>query len=225
MTSFHGSVFRRRPALAIALATTLAASPVAAQTVANGSFETPDIAAGTFQYNPTAAFESNAGVAANGSIFLFASAPDGDQVAFLQSAPSGTGAFSLDVSGLTAGTSYTASFLAARRPDVDGFYGVNPFTVSFNGVLLGTFTPASTQFAAFTTTSFVAGGTTGTLRFVGTPVFMAGADNASAIDLVSVSPVATSAVPEPASWAMMIGGFGVIGGTMRRRGKRIVQLA
>ena len=29
-----------------------------------------------------------------------------------------------------------------------------------------------------------------------------------------------SAVPEPASWAMMIGGFGVIGGTLRRRGGR-----
>lgn len=33
---------------------------------------------------------------------------------------------------------------------------------------------------------------------------------------------ATSAVPEPASWAMMIGGFGMVGGTMRhsRRKRR-----
>ncbi len=29
--------------------------------------------------------------------------------------------------------------------------------------------------------------------------------------------LATNAVPEPASWALMIAGFGIIGGTMRRR--------
>ncbi|MBY0520051.1 MAG: PEPxxWA-CTERM sorting domain-containing protein, partial [Sphingomonas sp.] len=27
----------------------------------------------------------------------------------------------------------------------------------------------------------------------------------------------TPAVPEPATWAMMIGGFGIVGGAMRRR--------
>lgn len=31
---------------------------------------------------------------------------------------------------------------------------------------------------------------------------------------------ATAAVPEPASWAMMIGGLGMVGGTMRRRKTR-----
>jgi hypothetical protein len=36
-----------------------------------------------------------------------------------------------------------------------------------------------------------------------------------------VVPDAIAAVPEPASWAMMIGGFGLIGGMMRRRLTRI----
>jgi hypothetical protein len=36
-----------------------------------------------------------------------------------------------------------------------------------------------------------------------------------------VVPDAIAAVPEPASWAMMIGGFGLIGGMMRRRSTRI----
>jgi hypothetical protein len=31
----------------------------------------------------------------------------------------------------------------------------------------------------------------------------------------------TPAVPEPATWAMMIGGFGLIGATMRRRSTKI----
>ena len=37
------------------------------------------------------------------------------------------------------------------------------------------------------------------------------------IDNVVVEPLLTAAVPEPASWAMMIGGFGVVGAAMRRR--------
>jgi hypothetical protein len=35
--------------------------------------------------------------------------------------------------------------------------------------------------------------------------------------------VATSAVPEPATWAMMIGGFGLIGGSMRMRRRTAMQ--
>ena len=36
---------------------------------------------------------------------------------------------------------------------------------------------------------------------------------------------ATGAVPEPATWAMMIGGFGLLGGAMRRRGTTAVSFA
>lgn len=34
---------------------------------------------------------------------------------------------------------------------------------------------------------------------------------------LSITTDAVAAVPEPASWAMMIGGFGIVGGAMRRR--------
>lgn len=37
--------------------------------------------------------------------------------------------------------------------------------------------------------------------------------------------LATAAVPEPATWAMMIGGFGLIGGSMRRRKNTSVRFA
>jgi PEP-CTERM motif len=42
-------------------------------------------------------------------------------------------------------------------------------------------------------------------------------DQTSFIDAVSLDLAPTNAVPEPASWAMMLGGFGLIGAAMRRR--------
>ena len=40
-------------------------------------------------------------------------------------------------------------------------------------------------------------------------------------DAVSLTPAAASDVPEPASWLMMIGGFGLIGSTLRRRPRAV----
>nr|WP_084192404.1 PEPxxWA-CTERM sorting domain-containing protein [Parasphingorhabdus marina] len=37
--------------------------------------------------------------------------------------------------------------------------------------------------------------------------------------------IVSPAVPEPATWAMMIGGFGLVGGAMRRRKKLTAQPA
>lgn len=52
-----------------------------------------------------------------------------------------------------------------------------------------------------------------------------GADDGLAIDDFSLTPVfATGAVPEPATWAMMIAGFGAVGAAMRRR-RNIVAVA
>jgi hypothetical protein len=45
-------------------------------------------------------------------------------------------------------------------------------------------------------------------------------DNALGLDDVSIS-----AVPEPASWAMLIGGFGLTGAAMRRRRRVTAVLA
>ena len=41
------------------------------------------------------------------------------------------------------------------------------------------------------------------------------------LGVVTIGGSATGAVPEPATWAMMIAGFGLVGSTMRRRSKRI----
>lgn len=178
------------------------------------SFETPST---YFVYNPTnysgATFSAKSGVSAVGAPFFFTAA-DGVQAAFIQSTFEAVGTLSLAFTGLTAGGSYSASFYLAQRPT----YAVDPLLVSFDGIALGTYTASSTDFAQFTTGSFVATGTSGTLTFTGSPTTTG--DNDANIDLVSLTRVAsvpTSTVPEPASWALFIGGFGLIGSAMRRR--------
>lgn len=53
-----------------------------------------------------------------------------------------------------------------------------------------------------------------------------GADDGLAIDDFSLTPIfATAAVPEPSTWAMMIGGFGLIGASLRRRNRRALVAA
>nr|WP_315383461.1 PEPxxWA-CTERM sorting domain-containing protein [uncultured Sphingomonas sp.] len=42
---------------------------------------------------------------------------------------------------------------------------------------------------------------------------------------LTIAPTAAGAVPEPATWAMFIGGFGLIGGSMRRRQRANVRFA
>jgi hypothetical protein len=44
-----------------------------------------------------------------------------------------------------------------------------------------------------------------------------GSDDGLAIDDFSLTPTLAAAVPEPATWAMLIGGFGLAGAAMRRR--------
>ena len=150
-------------------------------TVAGGGFEAPEVLAG-YQYGPAGSpvqFAGRAGVAGNGSVWGFAAAPEGDQVAFLQSFGT-VSTLSLPVTGLTPGASYTARFRIATRPG----YGANPVTVTFNGAALGIFTPGSNAFAAVTSAAFTAPAASGTLVFTGSG---AAADLVTGLDLVTVA--------------------------------------
>ena len=94
------------------------------------------------------------------SIAAFAAAPDGDQVAFLQDYAGVNGSISQSLSGLVAGHHYDVRFMLAARP-MSG--SQTPITVSFNGVVLGTFNPASTTSGIYS--RLHGHGTTGTLTF------------------------------------------------------------
>jgi hypothetical protein len=135
-------------------------TPVIVNTVLqDGSFETPDLGVGNFEYGPTAApwtfsgGDSNSGgdgIANNGSGFTSAnpSAPDGDQVAFLQSREGSSGQTISQTFDAAAGT-YTLDFDPAQRGNgsVDGLD--QNFEVLVDGNVVGTFEPQSTTYAAF----------------------------------------------------------------------------
>ena len=124
-------------------------------------------------------------MAANGSAWGFAAAPDGKQVAFVQSNSGNIGQITLAVSNLVPGQAYKLVFQAAQRPN----YPVNPITVTVGGQSLGTFTPGSTQFQAFQTATFTAGAASVQATFVGTA---SSTDIDSGVDAIAVVPVNSS---------------------------------
>ncbi|HLL30697.1 MAG TPA: hypothetical protein VK403_06855 [Allosphingosinicella sp.] len=162
--------------------------PPPAPSLPAGGFEAPDVGTG-FLYNPDASFTGNSGLAGNGSAWGFPAAPEGDQVAFIQTGPA-AGVISLPAAGLAPGASYTVGFRLAARP---GYLGT-PVTVALDGTPLGTFTPGSHAFVAVTSAAFTASGGSGTLTFTG---IATADDRTSAIDLVTLSPAGAPPPPAP----------------------------
>jgi len=105
--------------------------------------------------------------------------------------------------------------------------GDNPLTISAysaGGILLGNATTTSAD--GFNTPQSL------TLNFAGSSYFVASSlsgggsgilnDNSLAYDVTAYTLSGSSAAPEPASWALMLGGFGAIGGAMRGRRKAAI---
>jgi choice-of-anchor C domain-containing protein len=111
-----------------------------------------------------------------------------------------------------ANQAYAITFWLAGNPDNGPT--IKTISVDADGLNAGIFTFDTTGFDKVNmgwkkfTYNFVASSTSTTLAFNSLSAGSWGA----ALDNVSVS-----AVPEPATWAMMLLGFGLIGGAMRRR--------
>jgi cell surface hyaluronidase len=152
--------------------------------VADPGFETPPVGTGTygaFRYNPSGSpwtFDAGSGVAGNGSGFTGGNpaAPEGTQVAFLQA----TGSISLSVA-LAAGT-YSLGFSAAQRANFQ--YSSQTVQVQVDGTAVGTFTPGSASYTAYTTARFTVKAGSHTIRFVGLDPDGPDKDNTAFIDQV-----------------------------------------
>jgi hypothetical protein len=79
--------------------------------------------------------------------------------------------------------------------------------------------PAYTQYVSLT---FAAPLTTGSNALITTDYKSYECDNCTVVRSVVSGSAVSGAVPEPASWALMLGGFGAIGGAMRSRRKAAV---
>ena len=126
-------------------------TPATVGALTNLGFETPNLAGG-FQYAPTGAswvFTGGAGISGNNSPFTSGNppAPEGVQVAFLQSSSSQMA----QSANLNAGT-YTLSIRAAQRGNSQS--GTQIVRLQVDGVTVGQYTPPSTAYSNYTTAAF-----------------------------------------------------------------------
>ncbi len=214
------------------LASAIAASLLGVSTAASAgvlaseSFESPALNYGAIQYSlsedsyntnatgpaTVAGFSFNgfAGVTSNGNGFVL-DTPFGSQEAFIQSYPNAGSGFDWNLTGLTPGTTYTLSF-----DDIAYYVGAQTFNVSAFGSSTD-YTPASNSSYMGNTFSFTPTASAGAISFV---ALISGGNFVSGIDNLVLS-----SVPEPASWAMMLVGFGGVGAAMRLRRKLSVAIA
>ena len=137
---------------------------------------------------------------------------------FVDSAGSNPETFWSQTFAVSANTSYDFSFWATSL----GYRGPQPtLTVLINGVALlaPTTLPYTTGETATTWANYGANWSSGSATSATVSFFNTNLDysyNDFALDDISFNQV-ESGVPEPATWAMMILGFGLIGAGLRRR--------
>lgn len=218
------------------LASSLLAAAVpahAANLLVNGSFEAgPALNFGTYGrgqaptgWSNVSGFEmpdilSNGYVQVGAGFAQLLGAQDGSRYLDMNGA-SPTGAIFQDISGLTAGSTVTLSFwssrwaqnsagnLSALLADASNASVLNQLVLNYDYLPGAT----SSSWVLSTLSAIVPNSGSVRVRFDGN----SGSYARGAPGLDNVSLTAESAVPEPATWAMMIAGFGLVGSAMRRR--------
>lgn len=199
--------------LAAGLAATLSSAAAGAAVITNGSFEAASV-------NPGGGFAT----LGTGSTAITGWTVTGGTIDYIGGYwQAQDGARSLDLAGnapgaisqsfaTTIGQGYRVSYWIARNPDG----GLNPRTgfIDVGGgqtafLYSGSGNRANMQWQ-LETFDFAATGASTTLTFAADPL-SAGQFYGPALDNVSIS-----TAPEPGTWALMILGFGIVGGALRR---------
>ena len=117
--------------------------------------------------------------------------------------------------GVAPGFSYTNLFYPGGSPQTASDY---PGAGGFLDIYGLVFTTADGVFVNFWSIGDFGSGASYGAGFT---------DGRSVLDYTfdTISVTRSGAVPEPASWAMMLGGFGIIGGAMRARRKAVISLS
>jgi choice-of-anchor C domain-containing protein len=195
----------------------LMAVPAGAVTIINGSFEQSTAATAPGAGGFRTLKNGNTGITGwkvRGTnidyVGSYWQAQDGSRSIDLNG--TGQGAIEQTLTGLSVGQTYEVSFWLAGNPD--GGNATKVAVVSDGGAFSDVYdfntTGHSRQNMGWErqTFRFVADATTARLTFSSAQKGAYGA----ALDNVGIA-----AVPEPATWALMILGFGAVGGAMRRR--------
>jgi hypothetical protein len=149
----------------------------------DGSFETPELAAGAYQIAPSGAswqFTGDGGVSSNGSAFTTgnANAPDGTQVAFLKNNAT------MSQSVYLAAGFYNISFMAAQRNKPQTQY--QSLQIWVDNQIVGTITPTGTAYGLCQTSNFTVAAGMHTITFVGLNP-RGGSDNTAFLDEVQLN--------------------------------------
>jgi|AraplaCL_Cvi_mCL_1032061.scaffolds.fasta_scaffold00085_93 hypothetical protein len=116
-----------------------------------------------------------------------------------------------------AGSAYTLSFWVDNdyaNPGTDN----QQYRVAWGGQDLGTVNFDGLSWAQVTYTGLIASSGS-------TELALYGRNDPAAMFFDDVSVTAQGSAPEPASWAMMLGGFGLLGGAIRARRKTAIAFA
>lgn len=207
--------------MALAFATPAAAAPI----LINGSFELPDQGGGRTQLtaNMLSGWTYSTGIdpanyseiTSDGQFGI--AAADGHQ--YLDFGGNGTYGGSISQSFATvAGTIYTVKYFTGEQQGDDPAQIMRAIITNGAQTLTADNTKLAMGFSAGAPIKFTATGNSATLTFFdATPAGFGGPSNVI-LDAVSVTGQAgVAAVPEPASWALMMAGFGIVGSAVRRR--------
>jgi hypothetical protein len=210
----------------LALVAACIAVPAGATTLVDGGFEAKGAAlpVNSYCYDTIAAgdgvcaagaWTGDAGVIRSGSVaWGSVAAASGNYYGFVQT----THTVQQDFAATETGTG-TVNWVDTNRASYGGLQSYDVWIDhGMASQQIGSFSTAVGGWVSRTSSSFaLVNGQSYTLRFTG----LANVDSTAFIDDVSLS-VTPSTVPEPASWAMLLTGFGLVGTAIRRRRVAII---